>query len=347
MDLSEIAGHAVMPEENLPAELPEIIPDSELIFDADIACYVNSWPEQALSTDIKNLRRHIEVKRLMAGCEYVRVYTTNGGKAGREDIAKVKKYQVGRSVSDPAKKARVEALRAYLRDYRTKSVLPEPQWEIEADDAMSIRQRENIEAGRVSKIMTVDKDLDMVPGIHINYETYEEIEHPDGYGEIWIEKRGLPKSKGGNGVQSKVKGKGTSFFWAQLLMGDGADDIPGLPLLQTRLLNRYRPTKETAKLLKANTAAAKKKLAARKPMGIGPVVAFDILKGCTTDKEALKRVTEAYKEHYGPSHKFTSWDGVRMHCSSGEMLIEQARLLWMLRWPDDDVLKFITEVSNT
>ena len=352
MNVSEIAAAATPDEVQLLEDLPEIIPNSELQLDADISCYHNAWPEQALSTDIANLKRHIEVKRLLAACEIVNVYTTNGGKTGREDIAVLSEYQKGRS-TEPAKAERVRALRSFLVDYASNTVVPKPQWEIEADDAMSIRQRECIAEGKVSKLMTVDKDLDMVPGTHINFDTFEEVEHPDGYGRLWMEKKGELKSKGGSGVTNKLKGIGTSFFFAQLLMGDGADDIPGLPKLTTKLLNRYKPTKALEKALKTlknpkATALAKKKaklvINDRKPSGVGPAIAYVILKDCKTNKCAFQKVKEAYAELYGPVHKFTSWKGKRLQRSSGAMLIEQAKLLWMLRTIDDDVLDFFKSI---
>lgn len=353
MDLNEIANSAVMEDVTLLEDLPDIIPNSELQLDGDIACYYNSWPDNSLATDIKNLKLHIEAKRLLAGCEIVNVHTTRGRKAGREDIAQVQQYQETRNVANPEKKKRVEQLRDFLGTYCSKTVIAMPQWDIEADDSMSIRQRECIDEGKVSKIMTVDKDLDMVPGTHIHYDTYEEHVHPDGYGKLWIKESGELKSKGGNGIKKTLKGQGTSFFWAQLLMGDKADHIPGLPKLPVELLNRYKPTKaiERANKILANpkaTAIAKRKakaeLTKRKASPIGPVLAYDILKGCKTDKQAFAAVKEAYRAWYGSKHSFVSWRNEPLTLTSGDMLLEQARLLWMLRTPEDDVLRFFTEI---
>lgn len=80
--------------------------------------------------------------------------------------------------------------------------------------------------------------------------------------------------------RKSIKGVGLFFFYSQLLTGDRVDSIPGLD-------------------------------------GCGPVKAFEILEGCKTSSEALKRCYEAYKAKYG------------MYAYS-EML-EQGRLLHMTR----------------
>ena len=354
MELHEIASTVSMEEEQMLEDLPEIVENSELQHDSDIACYLNSWPEQSLATDIRNLKRHLEVKRLLSGSAVLNAYTTRGDKAGRDDIAQVQQYQETRSVSDPAKKARVEELRMFLGEYETDTIKPKPQWEIEADDAMSIRQRECMAQGITSKIMTIDKDLDMVPGIHIHPETYEEKVHPDEYGSIWVVEKGELKSKGGNGIKREVKGMGHAFFWAQLLMGDKADHIPGLPKLSVELLNEYKPTQAIKKAIKVLNNpkasgrarnAAKGELTKRNPAPCGAMTAWLLLGECRSNREAYKIVRRAYNSWYGTGNfQFKTWRGETKTLTSGDMLLEQARLLWMLRTQDDDVLDFFRTV---
>ncbi len=91
--------------------------------------------------------------------------------------------------------------------------------------------------------------------------------------------------------------------------------------------------------------SALKTLAKRPPATIGQITAFNILKGCTSDAQAFARVKEAYTEHYGDiEFEFETWRGDIVTMTAGKMLLEQARLLWMLRTWDDDVIHFFGEI---
>ena len=322
-------------------DLPPIIPNSELQLDADISSFYLAWTDDTLAQNTEALKRHIEVKRLMAGCEHVNLHTTRGDKAGRHQASNVLEYQANRKHEDLEKKARVDQIRQWLETYSNKHTTPMPQWDMEADDSMSIRQGEMIREGRVSKIMTLDKDLDMVFGNHIHYDSYEEWS-VNGYGKLWLDK---------TGSQTKLKGQGTSFFWAQLLMGDKADNIPGLPKLPGVLLNECKPTvaiksaKATLRNAKATArarTAAKKKIAERKSAPIGPALAHTMLEYATSDIEAFNIVRRAYTAHYGAGEfKLETWRGDIIRTNASNLLLEQGKLLWMLRTPDDSVLDFI------
>lgn len=326
-------------------DLPPIVPNSELQLDGDISAYYTAWLDETLAQNIELLKKHIEERRIMSGFAHINVYTTQGAKAGRENIAQVKEYQVTRSqYKDEEKSARVAALRQWMAQYNSPTVTACAQYEIEADDAMSIRQRECIEQGIHSAIMSKDKDLNMVPGLHVDFDEYTTYDVPDDYGKIWLDE---------SGSQKLCKGIGTAFFWAQMLMGDGADSIPGLPFLAAPLNNKYFPTKAVAKAQatlknpKATAkqkASAKKSIAKRKGTTVGAVTAYGILKDCKNDKEAYARVLEAYKYHYGMNFfRFETWRGDYIEANASTMLIEQAKLLWMLRTRDDNVLKFMKE----
>ncbi|MCK5017753.1 MAG: hypothetical protein KAS32_11880, partial [Candidatus Peribacteraceae bacterium] len=153
-------------------------------------------------------------------------------------------------------------------------------------------------------------------------------------------------------AQNKLVGIGTSFFWHQLLSGDSADSIPGLPKLAGFLLNAYVPTKATNKaqlILNGSHRAGKtiafKTLNNRKAGLCGIVTAAKVLAGVTTDTQAFTRIKEAYIAHYGSKpFKLITWRGDTIEVTAGMMMLEQARLLWMLRTHDDDVLKFFGEI---
>jgi len=58
----------------------------------------------------------------------------------------------------------------------------------------------------------------------------------------------------------------------------------------------------------------------------------------------MKVCMEFYKEHYGDGEfDFETWRGDIVTTTAGNMLYEQAQLLWMLRTRDDNVINFFQE----
>lgn len=80
---------------------------------------------------------------------------------------------------------------------------------MEADDMLAIRHRENPSD---SIICSLDKDLDQIEGRHYKWAMWRN-------GEVW--KPSLIYEVDG---ESAMK-----FFWKQMLMGDAADNIKGIP----------------------------------------------------------------------------------------------------------------------
>lgn len=307
MDLAAIASQAA----ESGSLLNTFVKGRVLQLDADFGCYECSWLDKSLQENIIQLKKLIETCRLTAGAEFVNVHITLGMKGGRNQMATVKPYQEKRNkLIDPEKTARVSALRNFLANYNTDITTPIANVLQEADDSLTIMQLERIaEFGlKSSVIMSGDKDLWMSEGLHCEQKTGD-IYEVKGYGKTeWKEV--------GN-VKPKLVGRGTSWFWHQLLHGDGADNIAGLPKLSGKLLNRYLPTK------KINPKRASQPC--------GEAKSYAILKGVTNNREACKRVREAYIECYREGNAL-------------EMLIEQAFLLWMRRTKKlDDVLDFLTE----
>lgn len=81
----------------------------------------------------------------------------------------------------------------------------------EADDMLSMYQTETSIAAHI------DKDINMVPGWHLNWVTGEKYFCPYDLGTIELNDK------------RKVIGRGLKFFYHQLLTGDATDNIAGVP----------------------------------------------------------------------------------------------------------------------
>lgn len=170
------------------------------------------------------------------------LYLTANDKSNyRFDIAVTKPYKGTRKQSKPFY---YDDIREYLMSrWDAKIVSGE-----EADDTMSRVQYKRTQQGKFDTcICTIDKDLDMVPGWHFNFVTCEKYFAKDP-GEVSLSDDGR-----------KLRGTGLKWFYAQLLLGDNADNIPGL-------------------------------------RGIGPVTAFHLLEKAKSEDEMLKIVYELYKK---------------------------------------------------
>lgn len=113
----------------------------------------------------------------------------------------------------------------------------------EADDALSMF------ANSDTVLSHIDKDINMVPGWHYNHVTGEVYKIEDGLGKLVYE-------------DNKLKKGGLIFFYAQLLMGDSTDNIPGI--------NK-----------------------------VGPKKAYGLLKSCLDEEEAYNVVRQLYVQQYG------------------------------------------------
>jgi DNA polymerase-1 len=234
-----------------------------------------------------------------------------GLKGGREQIASVKPYQERRSgARTPELQQRILDLRTHLANYETEHIKPVPNLYQEADDSLTQYHMLHSQKGKdMSILMSGDKDLWMVPGTHADPKTGE-FYTVIGYGQTKHKDVGLK--------DPKLVGRGTSWFWHQMLMGDGADNIPGLPMLSGRLANRYVPTKTYNPR--------------RKSIKCGEAKAVAILKDVSNEVEAARRVYECYRDHWGSL--------------ANEMFFEQGFLLWMRRVPDVlDVIHYFAECN--
>lgn len=184
------------------------------------------------------------------GRRVVHLSAAGGDKGKRYRIATVKPYQGQRDGGRRPKNW--EAMRSWLEA----GDLP-PGWsraiwaDREADDGVAALARYCLDRNGLPAIFTRDKDFRMIPGLHVDFISLEQTMVPRGTWEL-VANEGLVY--------------GRKWFWLQLLQGDTADNIPGLPKLFGKQC--------------------------------GPKTAEAHLAGLD-EGQTWTAVTEAYREHYG------------------------------------------------
>lgn len=166
------------------------------IFDADSCAYASAGPvkeDEPLAFALQNCKRSIEaiVDRFDRGLE-MQLYLTGSGNF-REQVATILPYKGNRTQPKPP----------YLPDVRQYMV---DIWQAKIVDGMEADDRVVIEYLKDPEkrcIVSIDKDLDQVPGNHYNYRK-------DMFYVV------TPEQAYRN-------------FWVQVLVGDRTDNIPGLP----------------------------------------------------------------------------------------------------------------------
>ena len=140
----------------------------------------------------------------------------------------------------------------------------------------------------------------MVPGLALNWDTGLITDTDKGnFGYIELL---TANNKAGT---KKIRGRGTKFFWAQLLMGDAADNISGLPKI-------YDP-----------------RFLVGAPKPCGPVATAAILEDCNSDRECFERVLGLYRLAH-ENKPFVNWrDGSPISAEQG--FSSEACLIWMRR----------------
>lgn len=227
-------------------------------------------------------------------------------KGNRPQQAIQKEYQSGRKGRD--KPEFLDAIRNFIASELNGVV----HLDQEADDGMAQANYTALESRYVhenwnSVIVSRDKDLRMVPGLHWDFDNETLLFVNDKFGEIYLDDTKKTKV---------LKGWGTKFFWAQTLMGDSADSIPGIP-------GRARD----GKLKK-----------------MGAVGTYAFLQGMTDDKSCFKAIkNEWVKLEKEGVHEFTHWrTGEKV--SATQALLGDMQLLWMRRNKNPlDVVEWIKE----
>lgn len=208
---AKIAAAAATSPQFGPGVFPAVEPGLVLHMDGDYMAYYCAGNDDCEPGRARrNAMDRIEQTRRLTGSASVVLHLSSAActKANRYFIATVKVYQGQRTGRKPKN---WEYLRGVLEHYEGQHFKPKLWMTREADDGMAYCANQS----RVA-ISTRDKDMRMLPGLHINWMTYELTEVPKGAYDI----------TGSDGLQY-----GRKWFYLQLLHGDTADNIPGLPKL--------------------------------------------------------------------------------------------------------------------
>lgn len=272
-----------------------MVPGLVMHLDGDMVCYSCAGNDDTTPGEARmNALALIEKLRARSGAENTVVHMTAPGshKGERYLVATVKPYQGQRTNSRRPKN------HGYLQDWLmqyTGDAFRVKTWKTrEADDGIAVcaYHATTTPLGYIV-IATADKDMRMLPGLHIDWKTHKLVRVMPGDFEVYGEPEG----------DKPAKLYGSKWFWMQMLMGDAADNIPGLP-------------KYCAKDAKGNDCL--------KPMGEKTAEKF--LERCKNNAAAFAEVYGLYQEYY------CSQDigGIPAHpIYADNMFCEQAALLWM------------------
>lgn len=262
-----------------------VVRSRSLLVDGDgLAYYCAGKDDSDAGLARAALRDKVSSAARVVGAERVIVLLTASGshKGHRYAIARVKPYQ-GQRVNS----RRPSNWRA-LRDYMESPEFPfevESTAVAEADDLFGYyahRQPEDV------VIYTQDKDMRMLPGKHLD----------------WVSHRVYTAAPNTDYVFNELP-YGPKWFWLQMLHGDGADHIPGLP--KATMKYGGGPIDSGQALNPVGSVGAGRLLAAHADLPYSTTVAM------------------AYRSYYGERWLVE--------------MMEQACLLWMRRDPEawDDV----------
>ena len=196
-------------------------PGDILILDGDLPAYAVAATVKTVPTAVRHFQQRMLQAMFLAECGQLHVHLTHEDslKAGRFMVKATKPYQGQRSGS--AKPPLLGAVRRAVTE--PENWLPEydvvMHEMLEADDGMMMQAYHYKEFGI---IRSEDKDLRMTP-----YRYYDiakgVVFAPDPVGHLYM-------SMTPSGTR-KLLGHSLKFFWAQLVMGDTADNIKGLTKL--------------------------------------------------------------------------------------------------------------------
>lgn len=292
----------------------EVVNGLHVLIDADVIAYLGSQgcDELPLNAALAKMKQRWEQVMTETQAETYTGYLT-GKDNFRDGIASLQRYKGNRYDKDGN---RIKAQPIWLQECRQELItrygclLQDGQ---EADDALGIasykRYQEQVESEEHYRtiISSIDKDLRINPGMHHNMTTGN-LDWVTPFGDLYIEEKVSPT----NGkTTKKVRGSGLKFFYAQILMGDTADWIPGLPKVTDWMKEDFPQIRRG---------------------GVGPMTAYHLLNEATSELKCHDIVWRCYRS-YWMDHEYKHWRTGKLYPAgiktARKQFIEQARLLWM------------------
>jgi DNA polymerase-1 len=225
-----------------------------------MAYYFSGNDETSFGDAKANALRTIQAVRRIAGAggrAVIHLTAPGSHKGHRYAIATVKPYQGQRE--GKSKPKNWQAMREWLEADSVLGFKVKLWDDREADDGVAAAARYAFESGRRPAIFSRDKDFQMIPGRHVSWTTL-------GVTEVEPTTWAIADEDG--------RLYGQKWFWLQMLTGDAADNVPGLP---------GQPAKGGG--FKACGAAC----------------AESYLGDANTPEEAYARVRDLYERYYGAS----------------------------------------------
>lgn len=278
-----------------------LVPGLTVHIDGDYLAYHASGNDDCTPGQARqNALDRISYFRSRIGAEHVVMHNTAKGchKGERYLIATVKPYQGQR---DGGRKPKNHAyLQDWLQGYEGPAFRAKNWTSREADDGIGACSHHAIgTATGYAGIATADKDMRMLPGVHINWKS----------GQVTRVNPGDYDVRGEDGKQYGLK-----FFFLQMLMGDTADNCPGLEQY------RHNNPDGTLKAFKR----------------CGEKTAEQLLARCTKTAHASVAVINYYIAGYNSSLEFA----LDRYC-------EQAALMWMRLGNDAAVADFARHMGHS
>lgn len=309
--------------------------------DGDYLAYIVSAdrkdkPATTMAKALKHLDEFIkQLCKYSGSTDYV-IHLTSGEKGGRAKQALLKPYQQNRDGKE------VPLLLYDVRRHISESEKSYVCTDGEADDSMAMELYNARLRGEeeLAVLISQDKDLRMVQGWQLDWMS-NELYYVDALGKLECHET-VKYKDGKKKVTKKVKGTGGMWFFCQLLQGDTADNISGLPKMAGFILNEIKPTKPITKAKETITnpkstelkvTKAKKLLAERKGGNCGQMIAYNYLKDCKTLKEAYQRVFIAFTA-YDLQYGFHDYDGNKI--TTMDAFESECRLLYMRHTLDSE-----------
>ena len=193
----------------------------KLLIDADLLIYKAGFAAQSSNDDPPLEHSLGNVKKMVKGIEdKMSDYFTIDGKTlflspdGRENfrykVAQTLPYKGNRTAPKPK---HFNEMKDYIKMKYPHVVAVEE----EADDAIG---KESTRLDGDCVIVSADKDLRMLPGWHWEMNDTEHPFFATDFGYLMLQKR--------KGKRLQLIGTGEMWFYAQTLLGDKADNIPGV-----------------------------------------------------------------------------------------------------------------------